>query len=211
MIRAIGRTMFKGPLIVMPLLFLLIVIEELVVLLITLATPIADALFTEEFIERFPSVELLAFLLIAGASLLLGILALVPPVAAIGRWFETRLLEKIPVYTPLKAFLYALLGSEQSQAFKPAFVHHEDGSLEPAYVVEDTGRDRVIVLIPWSPTSFAGSLKLLPRESVHLVDLSFDEFSLKVSHFGVGMTDMFPEVPEGLKMKKRPGADQVGE
>jgi uncharacterized membrane protein len=52
--------------------------------------------------------------------------------------------------------------------------------MEPAYIVEDAGRPRVVVLVPWTPASFAGSLKLVPREQVFPLDLSLDEFSLAV-------------------------------
>ena len=204
MLKFLKDTIFNGLLIVLPLLFLIIIIKEFVELLIGLATPIAD-LFPPDLIENIPETEILAAVLIVLASLLIGICALLPPLASLGQWFEDKVLDKIPVYRPLKTLLHALLGSEQSEAFKPAFLMHEDDVLEPVYIVEDTGRPRVVVLVPWTPASFAGSMRIVPRDRVHPVDLSFDEFSLSIAHFGVGMMETLSDVPEGLAIKRETG------
>jgi uncharacterized membrane protein len=201
MFKFLKSATLNGLLILLPLLFLIIIIKELLGLLIDLATPIAD-LFPHEMIDSIPELNALAVLLIAGSSLIVGILALLPGSASAGRYMEQRILEKIPVYQPLKTLLHALLGSEASQCFKPAFIHRESGDLEPAYIVEDTGRPRLVMLVPWTPNSFAGSLKLVPRDRVHQVDLTLDEFSLSIGHYGVGLSKLLPETPEELKPKQ---------
>jgi uncharacterized membrane protein len=60
-------------------------------------------------------------------------------------------------------------------------------------VIEDRGRPRVVVLIPWAPTAFAGSVKLVKRECVHYLDVTLDEFSLSLTHLGTGMSELLPE------------------
>jgi len=200
MFKFLKNTTLNGLMTLLPLLFLIIIIKELLGLLIGLATPIAD-LFPHDMIDSIPEVNALAVLLILGTSLAVGILALVPGTAAVGRQMELRLLEKIPVYQPLKTLLHALLGSDESQSFKPALIVRDGGELEPAYIVEDTGRPRLVVLVPWTPNSFAGSLKLVPRDRVHQLDLTFDEFSLSIGHYGVGLSTLLPEAPEDLRVK----------
>ena len=201
MFKFLKSTTLNGLLILLPILFLIIVLKELLDLLIGLATPIAD-LFPREMIDSIPEVNILAVLLILGSSLAVGILALVPGTAAMGRQLEQRILKKIPVYQPLKTLLHALLGSEASRSFKPALIERAGGELEPAYIVEDTGRPRLVVLVPWTPNSFAGSLKLVPREQLHKLDLTLDEFSLVIGHYGVGLSTLLPEVPEHLQVKQ---------
>jgi uncharacterized membrane protein len=201
MFKFLKSTTLNGLLALLPILFLIIVIKELLELLIGLATPIAD-LFPHEMIDSVPEVNILAFLLILGGSLAVGILALVPGTAAIGRQLEQRILTKIPVYQPLKTLLHALLGSEASRSFKPAIIECAGGELEPAYIVEDSGRQRLVVLVPWTPNSFAGSLKLIPRERVYELDLTLDEFSLAIGHYGVGLSTLLPEAPEHLQVQK---------
>lgn len=199
MFKFLKSATFNGLLILLPVLFLIIVIKELLELLIALATPIAD-LFPHEMIDSIPEVNVLAFLLILGSALTVGVLALLPGAASIGSVLEQRVLNKIPVYKPLKIFLHALLGSEASQSFRPALIVRKDDELEPAYIVEDTGKARLVVLIPWTPNSFAGSLKLVPRNRVHALDLTLDEFSLSIGHYGVGLSTLLPESPEYLKI-----------
>lgn len=194
--RFLKTALFGGLGILLPILLLIIVLKEFVELLIGLATPIAD-LLPKKVIESIPETEVLAVLLIVAASLFLGLLSTIPVARAAGEAFEQRILSKIPVYLPLKSLLQALLGSDQAERFQPAFVGNDDGSLEPCYIVEDVGRPRLLVLVPWTPASFAGSLKLIPRDRVHPVDLTFDEFSLAIGHFGVGLHESLPaELPE---------------
>jgi len=195
MLRFLKSAIFNGLLILLPILFLIIVIKEFFDLIIGLATPIAD-LFPRDAIESIPETNVLAMLLILGSALIVGIVALLPVGVSIGRYLEQRSLDKIPVYRPLKTLLHALLGSEASKSFKPALIHRDSGDLEPAYIVEDTGRSRVVVLVPWTPNSFAGSLRLVPRECVQELDLTLDEFSLSIGHYGVGLSSLLPESPE---------------
>ena len=200
------NALFGGLGVLLPFLLLIIVLKEFVELLIGLATPIAD-LFPSDMIENIPETEILAVLLIVTASLVLGVLAMIPLTRASGQLIERKVLSRVPVYLPIKGLLQAMLGSDQAEKFQPAFIMNEDASLEPCYIVEDVGRPRLLVLVPWTPASFAGSLKLVPRERVHPIDLSFDEFSLAIGHFGVGLADLLPEdlpEPKGLP-KKQPG------
>lgn len=203
MLKFLKSTLFSGLLILLPLLFLIIIIKEFLGLIIGLATPIAD-LFPREAIEGVPETNILAVLLILAAALTAGILARLPFGISVGRYLEQRTLDKLPVYRPLKTLLSALLGSEQSQSFKPAFILNDSGVMDPAYIIEDTGRPRLVVLVPWTPASFAGSLKLVPREQVYKLDLTLDEFSLAIGHYGVGLSNLLPETPEELKAKKDP-------
>ena len=195
MFKFLKTAIFNGLLIILPVLFLVIILKEFIELIIGLATPLAD-LLPLDFVDSIPETEVLAALLIIFAALIVGILSMIPLGASIGRYFERRVLDRLPVYRPLKTLLQALLGSDKSESFKPAFILNESGVMEPAYIVEDTGRPRLIVLVPWTPASFAGSLKLVPRDQVIPLDLSLDEFSLSIGHYGVGLSSLLPEPAE---------------
>ena len=198
----IKRVWFRGLVILLPLLFLIILVREFVELMIGLATPIADLLFSEETIAAFPSIEVLALLLIAAVSLVVGIFAVIPPLASASSWLEERTLDRLPVYVPLKTLLGALLGARDDQNFRPAFLLSADGSeVAPVYIVEDTGRPRLGVLQPRTPMSFSGEMRWVPRNRVFPVDISFDEFSLAIGHYGIGLAEALPELPEGLELK----------
>lgn len=198
----VKRVWFRGLVILLPLLFLIIILREFIELMIGLATPIADLMFTEEFIAAFPSIEVLALLLLAAVSLIVGILSVIPFLASACGWLEERTLDRLPVYVPLKTLLGALLGARKEQNFRPAFLLSEDGrEAAPVYIVEDTGRPRLGVLQPRTPMSFSGEMRWVPRDRVMQLDISFDEFSLAIGHYGIGLSDALPELPEGLQLK----------
>ena len=184
--------LLNGLAVLLPLLFFWILLREFFDLIVGLATPIAD-LFPRGTFEEIWGVEVVAALLIVAVALLLGFLAKIPPVRSAGSFLEDKTLNQVPVYRPLKYLLHAILGSEDSENFKPALFSSEGEVFEPCYLIEDTGRSRVLILVPWTPTSFAGSIKAVPREWVYPLALSFDEFSLALTHFGVGLTDRLPE------------------
>jgi uncharacterized membrane protein len=165
MLRFLKNAFLTGLIILIPIVLLYFTIRELIEALIAVATPIAD-LFPPETFAPIKDPEILAALLVAASTLILGTLAAIPPVRKAGRWVESRTLGHLPLYRMIKTFVSAFLEMEDTQAFRPALVMSADGGGEPCYVIEDNNRPTVVVLVPWSPASFAGSIRLVPRERV---------------------------------------------
>ena len=103
------------------------------------------------------------------------------------------------MYRMMKSLVGAFLDLENEKSFKPAFIENASGDMDPCYVIEDRGRPRVVVLMPWPPTAFAGSVKLVPRESIHYLPVTLDEFSLSLTHLGVGMSELLPARSSGTQ------------
>ncbi|NNK98532.1 MAG: hypothetical protein HKO88_05740, partial [Xanthomonadales bacterium] len=160
-----------------------------------IATPIAD-LFPAGTFDHIRETEIIAILLIVGTSIFLGILSKIKAGRVIGRSIERNTLDKVPMYRMLKSLVGAFLNIETEESFKPALLENDAGDLEPVYVIEDSGRPRVVVLVPWAPTAFAGSVKLVQRERVYPIDVSLDEFSLSLTHLGTGMSALLPDQKE---------------
>ena len=102
----------------------------------------------------------------------------------------------LPDTQELQSFLAAFLGMGNEDTFKPALLTNDDGVREPVYVIEDKGFDHVVVMQPWTPTPFAGALKIVPKEKVELLPITLDEFSLSLTHFGLGLADIVAEHSE---------------
>ena len=49
---------------------------------------------------------------------------------------------------------------------------------------------QVAILVPWAPASFAGSIKILSRDRIELLDSSLGDTSRVLSHWGVGTFDL---------------------
>ena len=192
MIKFIKSVIVNGLVILIPLVLVFLAIKEMLELMIAIAMPIAN-LFPAGTFDNVKETEIIAALLILGVALFFGILSKLKAGRTLGRWIEKRSLNMIPMYRMLKSLVGAFLNLESEKSFKPALIENDGGDVEPAYVIEDRGRPRVVVLVPWAPTAFAGSVKLFPREKVHLLDVTLDEFSLSLTHLGTGMSDLLPD------------------
>jgi len=191
--------LINGLVILLPVVLVFLAIKELLAMLVGIATPIAD-LFPAGTFDHVKETEIIAVLLIVGTAVFLGILSKIKAGRVLGHAIEKNTLYKVPMYRMLKSLVGAFLSLEGEQSFKPALLENSEGDMEPVYVIEDRGRPRVVVLVPWAPTAFAGVVKLVGRERLHYLDVSLDEFSLSLTHLGTGMSELLPE-KHGLPQK----------
>lgn len=185
----------NGLVILLPVILVFLALREIFEMLVGIATPIAD-LFPKGTFDNVRETEILAILLIVGVSVTLGVISMTKAGRTIGRGIEKYTLNKVPMYRMLKSLVSAFLDLETEDSFKPAFVENDAGDLEPVYIIEDRGRPRVVVLVPWAPTAFAGSVRLVRRERIHRLDVTLDDFSLSLTHLGTGMSELLPDNPE---------------
>jgi uncharacterized membrane protein len=83
-----------------------------------------------------------------------------------------------------------LLGARDATAFLPAVLHSSDDEREIVYVIEEHNDGCLTILVPWAPTSFAGSVKIVSRDRVEMLDRSLGDASMVLSHWGVGVRDL---------------------
>jgi uncharacterized membrane protein len=192
MINFLKSALVNGLAILLPVVLVFLGIKEIFGLLVSIATPIAD-LFPVGTFDHIKETEIIAALLIVGMAIILGVLSKIKAGRILGHSIEKYTLYKVPMYRMLKSLVGAFLDLESEDSFKPAFLENASGDLEPVYVIEDKGRPRVVVLIPWAPTAFAGSVKLVQRDRIHYAGVTLDEFSLSLTHLGTGMSELLPD------------------
>ena len=132
---------------------------------------------------------LIALVLILLVTLTLGLIWPTRPTRHAAEWLESRSLDHLPIYRIMKSLVGALLDLEDEESFKPGTWRHDDGSLEPIFVIGEHGPDMYMVMQPWTPTPFAGTVKLMPRDQIDLVPVTLDEYSLALTHFGLGLSE----------------------
>lgn len=200
MINFIKSAVVNGLVILIPLVLVLVAIREVFSLMISFATPIAD-MFPEGTFDNVKETEIISLLLILGVAFVLGLLSKIKAGRVVGRGIERYSLDRIPMYRMLKSLVGAFLNLETEESFKPALMENDSGDMEPVYVIEDRGRPRVVVLVPWAPAAFAGSVKLVGRERIHYLNVTLDEFSLSLTHLGTGLSELLPE-EHGIPQKE---------
>ena len=188
MFNFLKNALFRGLVVLIPAVLIYLTIRELFEAMISLATPIADFISVDWIRENDPT-RLIAVVLIVLVALLLGLIWTAKPTRRFALWLESRSLDHLPMYKIMKSLVGAFLNLEDEDAFKPACWRHDDGSLEPIFVIGEHGRDMLVVMQPWTPTPFAGSVRVVPRSQVDLVPVTLDEYSLALTHFGLGLSE----------------------
>lgn len=187
MFQFVKNAFLRGLVILIPIVVLFITLRELYEIMVGLATPIAD-LFPEGLFGDRDTSQIIAVLLIVVTALVLGVLWSLRATRPALHWLEDHSLNRISMYRMLKSLVAAFLNINDAKSFKPACLRHADGSLEPIYVIEAHGSDMLVVMLPWTPTPFAGSVKVVPADQVEELQVTLDEYSMALTHFGLGMS-----------------------
>jgi len=178
-----------GLFVLLPLLLLYMLLAELLQLVVSLATPIAD-LFPKGTFDKLNAPVLLALILIVGASFLFGLALRSINLRRLGLWIERAMLGRLPLYNAVKSLSRGLVGAKEEGVFRPAVLHSPDGSREIVYVIEDHGNGQVTLLIPWAPASFTGTVKIMGSDRIEMLDASLGDTSRALSQWGVGVRDL---------------------
>ncbi len=57
-------------------------------------------------------------------------------------------------------------------------------------MIEDHGDGQLTVLVPWAPTAFSGSVKVVGRDRVEMLDANIGDVSRVLSLWGMGTRDL---------------------
>ena len=180
-------TLLGGLFVLLPLMLLWIGLKEIGGLLVEMATPIAD-LFPPGVFDNLTAPGVIALLLIVGSSFILGLATKAAWLRNIGRNIEKSILNRVPMYRMLKIVSSALIGSDTGDV-NPALLTDGAGGGDPCYVIEKHKDGRATVLLPWSPASFAGSIKVVHQSNLEYLSCSLDEYSRSLSQIGVGVEE----------------------
>ena len=176
-----------GLYVLLPLMLLWIGLREIGGLLASMAEPIAD-IFPSSYFDDLKWPGIVAIILITAASFVIGLTAQLSFVANLCNKFETAILFRVPMYKMLKIISSSLVRSETSDVM-PAIVKDDSGGGEPCYVMEVHDTGLATVLLPWSPASFAGSIKIVPTSRLEYLGCTIDEYSRSLSFMGIGVAD----------------------
>jgi uncharacterized membrane protein len=182
-------TALGGLLVVVPLSVFYLLFDQLLDGVIALAMPIAG-LFPADLFNAIETPALVALLLILGASFLFGLALRSEHLTRLGHWIESTLLEKVPLYGPVKRISRGMAGAKEDKTFKVALLESGDGSQELVYVIEEQVDGFATVLVPMAPTGFNGPVKLVPEALLTPIDASLGDASQVLAHWGVGMKQL---------------------
>jgi uncharacterized membrane protein len=177
-------TLLGGVLVVMPLVVTALLLARALGAIAALLRPIAAGLPS-----GLPLPEIMALFVVLGVCFAAG--AVVQ--TGWGSWakeaLDRRLLDRIPGYSLIRGLAGRLTGQESDDTFAPALVELED-ALVPAFVVEEHADGSYTVFVPSIPTPAAGTVYILDRSRVHLVDVPFTTAVSVISKWGAGSGEL---------------------
>ena len=181
-------TVMGGLFVLLPVLLIFMLLAEALQMVVALATPIAD-LFPKGVFAQVEVPVLIALILIVGVSFLLGLALRSAALSRLGGWIESTVLSRLPAYTVLKRLTMGF-AKEEAAAFKPGLLISTEGWRDIVYVIEDHGDGHLTVLVPWAPTAFSGSVKVVSRDRVEMLDANIGDVSKVLSLWGVGTREL---------------------
>ena len=196
-------TALGGLFVLLPILLLYLIIAEALDLIVALATPIAD-LFPKGTFDRINEPAILGLILILVVSFLIGLALRSLTGRRIKDWIERKALGRLPAYGALKNLTTAFAEAKEKDKFRPALLDSGTGQREIVYIIEDHGDGQLTVLVPWSPTAFAGSVKIVGEDTVELMDANLGDVSRALSYWGVGLRELLGKGASGSNTPKGP-------
>ena len=190
-------TAMGGLFVLLPVLLLYLIIAEALDLIVALATPIAD-LFPKGTFDRVDYHVLLGLILILAVSFLIGLALRSMTGRRIKDWIERKALGRLPAYGALKNLTTAFAEAKEKDKFRPAVLRSGAGQREIVYIIENHGDGELTVLVPWSPTAFAGSIKIVDEDQVELMDANLGDVSRALSYWGVGIRELLGKGGSGV-------------
>ena len=181
-------TVIGGLFVLLPVLLIFMLLAEALQMVVALATPIAD-LFPKGAFDQAEAPVLIALILIVAVSFLLGLTLRSAALSRLGGWIERTVLSRLPAYTVLKRLTMGF-AKEEAAAFKPGLLISAEGWKDIVYVIEDHGDRQLTVLVPWAPTAFSGSVKVVDRDRVEMLDANLGDVSKVLSLWGMGTQDL---------------------
>ena len=177
-------TLIGGILVILPLWVSVLLLAKAIAGMLALLSPVTAQLPASMHLRNVVAlVIVIVFCFVAGLVVRTG------PGLRAKSVLDRYLLERLPGYTLLRGLTGRITGREEGDTFAPALVELED-ALVPAFVVEEHPDGRCTVFVPSVPTPAAGTVYILDRARVHLVDVPFTTAVSVISKWGAGSREL---------------------
>lgn len=177
-------TLLGGVLVVLPLWVTTLLLAKALMGMLALVSPVTAQLPPDMHLRRIAAIAIVVL-----TCFVAGVIVRTGPGLRAKNVLDRYLLERIPGYTLIRGLAGRLTGQAADETFAPALVELED-ALVPAFVVEEHPDGRYTVFVPSVPTPAAGTVYILDRHRVHLVDVPFTKAVAVISKWGAGSRDL---------------------
>ena len=110
---------------------------------------------------------------------------------------EKSLFSRLPGFALLQSLAQQLAGYGHDKVWKPALVEIEE-ALCPGFIIEELVDGRITVFVPSVPTPLAGSVYVIDRQRVHILDVPFTHAVSVISRWGAGSHELVDAMQPAL-------------
>jgi uncharacterized membrane protein len=198
------NTILDGLLVLLPLLLLWGLFAQAFVIVTKIATPIVHLLPRDAWFDAPWFKELVAIVLLVGASFFLGMLLRASFVRSVLNQVESHTLHRLPVYSVLKNLVSEAVQPKSSGGFRPAMLLLSEGIQRPAYVIEDHGDGNLTVFLPSAPAAFCGMVHVVSQDRVVFLNVTLIEMIRSIARYGAGQSELLKKkVATGLQAEEK--------
>ncbi len=184
-------TIAGGFFVILPIVLVVMVIDETIGLLAALVDPIAQQLPIDE-VGGIAVSRILSLLLILALCFATGLVMRTRAGMAIRAFVDGAILDRIPGYSLIRSLTSRFEGaSDDTSTFAPALVTTAPGTRELAFIVDEHDDGEVTIFLPLSPMATVGSIRFVSRDRVQPVEASMGAAVNCLMHWGLGSRELF--------------------
>ena len=184
----IRTTLIGGVLFLVPLVFVVVLIENSFHILKVIATPLSKHIPLDYFAGMAP-VVVLTVMMMALFCFLAGMLARSKPAKRLYEKLDNFLLQIIPSYAWAKGMTGSLSDEDAEEVLKPVLVRFDDFS-QIGFEVDRTEAGLVAVYLPGAPNAREGSISFVEASRVAPIDAGLVSVAKSYKKLGRGSTEM---------------------
>jgi len=178
-----------GLLLALPLGAAAFLLHKVIGLLSKLLVPVAK-LLPEGRWFGIAAIEMAALVVLLLVLLILGVFARSPLGRRVAATIENVVLGKIPGYMIIKGIATDLSSDEGDSDLRPALVAFDDNAVLGFVVEESADAATFTVFVPSAPGAASGSVVLVPRERVRMLDASTSRARRTMKQRGLGLQEL---------------------
>jgi uncharacterized membrane protein len=178
-------TIVGGVLFLLPVAFVLLVLNHALQLAEKVVRPISHSLRFDHTVAGVGIATVLTVLLLIIVSFAAGIVARTNIGRRASGWFESSFLGGLPQYQLVKSMGEGFAKIEGANDLKPVLIS-VDGGWQIGYLLESLQVGWVAVFVPQAPTPMSGNVMYLPTNRIRPLNISMMQARALVKHIGIG-------------------------
>jgi len=190
MINTVKRAIINGFFSLLPVLLILIILDETFLLVNQIVEPLAHYLPGKELLGIGLS-SWLVVLLILFVFMLVGLVSRTRFGENLGIWVDDNVMRHLPGYQMLKSISKQFSGQGEEILLSPALFNTNQGTWMFAFILDEYENDYYSIFVPTAPTPLMGTVQYVSKSRVKKLDVAPGKVVDSLMKWGIDSKKMF--------------------